>query len=145
LKGKVINALKKAYEPSYYGCKFDINSDSKLILQTPANGEIGEAFRNYPVNYFMILKQEEFKKLSIKFSCKEDPLTKQPLIMHFDHSEFVPFEDATNNDTLFKLSTRAYITENPNIQNLGDLSVTYQVLSSATAFIGVIKQYQKET
>ena len=50
LKGKVINALKKAYEPSYYGCKFDITSQAKPMLQSPSNGEIGEAFRNYPVN-----------------------------------------------------------------------------------------------
>ena len=63
----------------------------------------------------MILKQEDFNKLMIKFSCKEDPLTKQPLIMHFNHSEFVPFEDTSNNDTLFKLSARTYITDNPNI------------------------------
>jgi hypothetical protein len=28
LKGKVINALKKSYEPSYYGCQFDITSQA---------------------------------------------------------------------------------------------------------------------
>jgi len=56
LKGKVITALKKASQPSYYDCKFKIK-DHVPIMDSPSNGIVGEAFRNYPLNYFMILSK----------------------------------------------------------------------------------------
>ena len=56
LKGLVITALKKASEPSYYDCKFKIN-DHIPLMDSPSKGIVGEAFRNYPLNYFMILSK----------------------------------------------------------------------------------------
>ena len=59
LKGKVITALKKASEPSFYDCKFKIK-DQVPIMDSPQQGIAGEAFRNYPLNYFMILSKTQF-------------------------------------------------------------------------------------
>jgi hypothetical protein len=56
LKGKVITALKKASQPSYYDCYFKIK-DHVPIMDSPSKGIIGEAYRNYPLNYFMILSK----------------------------------------------------------------------------------------
>jgi hypothetical protein len=56
LKGKVITALKKASQPSYYDCKFKIK-DQEPLMDSPPKGMVGEAFRNYPLNYFMILSK----------------------------------------------------------------------------------------
>ena len=56
LRGKVITALKIASEPSYKDCSFNIK-DMIPILDSPSKGMVGEAFRNYPVNYFMIIKK----------------------------------------------------------------------------------------
>ena len=56
LRGKVITALKIASEPSYQDCKFNIK-ELVPILDYPSQGIVGEAFRNYPVNYFMIIKK----------------------------------------------------------------------------------------
>jgi hypothetical protein len=56
LKGLVITALKKASEPSYFDCKFNIDIERRWgSMDSPNNGIVGEAFRNYPLNYFIII------------------------------------------------------------------------------------------
>lgn len=102
---------------------------------------IGEAFRNYPLNYFMILSKSQFEDLKLTFESKEDPLTKKPFSHSFDHNDFATLDG----DCLFKLAARAHIDENPSGKNNSELAVKYQVLSKETAFIGVIKQDQKAT
>jgi hypothetical protein len=58
LKGLVITALKKASEPSYYDCNFNVEIENKWnFMDYPKNGIVGEAFRNYPLNYFMIVNK----------------------------------------------------------------------------------------
>ena len=44
LKGKVINALRRAVEPSLTACSFAYSV--KSILDAPLQGQIGEAFRH---------------------------------------------------------------------------------------------------
>jgi hypothetical protein len=56
LRGKVITALKIASEPSYYDCQFKIKG-LVPIMDSPGKGIVGEAFRNYSLNYFMIINK----------------------------------------------------------------------------------------
>jgi hypothetical protein len=58
LKGKVINALRRAVEPSLTGCSFSYSV--KPILDAPSAGLIGEAFRHDIIDQYLILTQEEF-------------------------------------------------------------------------------------
>ena len=58
LKGLVITALKKACEPSYHDCSFKmIDNWYHRGLESPNNGWAGEAFRNFPVNYYFTIKE----------------------------------------------------------------------------------------
>ncbi len=106
-------------------------------MDSPSKGIIGEAFRNYPLNFFMIMYKSQFEDLKLTFESKEDPLTKQPFSLNFNHSDF----DTLDGDCLFKLAARAHINEDD--KNNAAIAVKYQVLSKDTAFIGVIKQDQK--
>ncbi len=106
-------------------------------MDSPSKGIIGEAFRNYPLNFFMIMYKSQFEDLKLTFESKEDPLTKQPFSLDFDHSDFATLDG----DCLFKLAARAHINEDD--KNNAAIAVKYQVLSKDTAFIGVIKQDQK--
>lgn len=94
--------------------------------------------------------QEEFH---VSFLADEDPITKQPIEHNFSKDDF---ELLPSGDTLFKLAAKSKIEEiydtiedgkGINIaqltQEILSLSVTYQVLTKETAFIGVIKQDDK--
>ena len=106
-------------------------------MDSPSQGTVGEAFRNYPLNYFMILSKTQFENLKITFESKEDPLTKLPFALEFDQNDF----STLDGDSLFKLAARSYINESD--KNCSEVAVKYQVLSKDTAFIGVIKQDEK--
>jgi hypothetical protein len=80
---------------------------------------VGEAFRNYPLNYFFILKKSEFEKLKLTFESKEDPFTKKPLSLTVDTNEFKMIDG----DCLFKLAARALIEESTS--NNSDIALKY--------------------
>ena len=101
LKGKVINALRKAVEPSLKECKFVYSA--AVILDSPQAGLIGEAFRNELVSQFMILSRIQFEQLSLKFVCREDPVTKTPIDLEFSAADFRMLEPG---DQLFKLAAK---------------------------------------
>ena len=70
------------------------------------------------------------------FESKENPITKLPFSLKFDHSDFSRIEG----ESLFKLAARAHINQSGNDSSSENIAVKYQVLSSSTAFIGEIKQ-----
>lgn len=86
----------------------------------------------------MIIKKSQFENLKLTFESKKDPLTKLPFSIKFDQDDFSRVEG----ESLFKLAARAHLNESNN-NSSPDIAVKYQVLSSNTAFIGVIKQNDK--
>ena len=66
LSGQVIQALKKATQPSLMDCKFSW-SDKKI--------ELGEVFRNQLVQSYQILTKAEFDALKVRFTSSKDPIT----------------------------------------------------------------------
>jgi hypothetical protein len=58
LKAKVIEALRKALNPSLRGCKFTNQiPGGKPVVVTPENGSLGEVFRNDHVQELLILSR----------------------------------------------------------------------------------------
>lgn len=109
LKGKVISALRKAVEPSLKGCSFSYITESGApILESPFAGVIGEAFRNEPINQFLILNRTQFEQLRLQFKCKEDPVTKTAIEHSFESGDFKMLEPG---DFLFKLAAKSRVKE----------------------------------
>lgn len=73
LKGRVISALRKAVEPSLKECRFVYNLEP--LVESPALGLVGEAFRNDLVSQFLIINKAVFETLKLRFQCREDPVT----------------------------------------------------------------------
>jgi len=135
------------------------------MLHTPNGGQIGEAFRHDIISEYFIVNQEVFSAIKLKFLCKEDPTTQQPIDLSFDLSDFRILEPGEH---LFKLAAKARAKElydsiedkndndapqdfrnSINAESIKDeitrISVKYQVLTGETAFVGVIKQDDKTT
>ena len=79
LSGQVIEALKKATQPSLKQC--DLTWSNKKI-------QLGEVFRNQHIHSYQILSKEEFEALKLKFTAAEDPITRQPICLEFSASDF---------------------------------------------------------
>ena len=121
---------------------------------TPRSGQGCEAFRNELITNFAIMSTKQFfEEFHLSFLSDEDPITKQPIEHNFGKDDF---EMLSPGDTLFKLAAKSrtaelYETIEDNKgaaiqllkQEIVNLSVTYQLLTKETAFIGVIKQDDK--
>jgi hypothetical protein len=72
-------------------------------LEAPFAGIIGEAFRNELVDQYLIVNRDQFEALKLTFQCKEDPVTKSPISLEFESSDFKMLEPG---DSLFKLAVK---------------------------------------
>jgi len=81
LSGQVIEALRKATQPSLKDC--NLNWSTRKI-------ELGEVFRYQLVQSYQILTKTEFESLRLKFYSAKDPITGLPINLEFTSSNFEP-------------------------------------------------------
>jgi len=110
LKAKVIEALRKAINPSLQGCKFS-NNFAKIgapAVVTPEDGHIGEAFRHDSVQELLILSRKQFDDLQVNFHSDHDPVTKGPIDIPITPDQFRILEPGTS---LSKVAVKKRATE----------------------------------
>lgn len=74
LNGLVVTALSRASEPSLKGCKLEFAKHTE---------DIGEVFRNQLLTRCKIISRADFDSLTLKFTCKKDPVTGKPIEMQY--------------------------------------------------------------
>ena len=102
-------------------------------------------FRNETLYRSRIMSKEEFAKMTFEFSSEEDPVTKQAINFKFSSDEFRQVEDEAMAKAIFKSAANSEMSKVKASTKEKDMSIKYQVLSSQTAMIGVIKQKDKAT
>lgn len=90
------------------------------------------------------MTEEEFEKMTCKFTCALNTDTKEPMEHHFKRQDFKPL-DLEDPSVLFKLAAQQTLqnSEKINANNLEKYAVKYQVLSKHTNMIGVKKNKSK--
>lgn len=165
LKERVIEALKRASEPSLTGCSFSFGvqpQDQFRVVDPSQPVELNSLFRNELVRCFSIMTEEEFAKLQCSFKVGFDPATKKSSELKINRDQFKELKalesentsadsdenKALKNTSLFKLAAKTSIDkylENPRAEKKAVVkdSVKYQVLTKATAMVGIHRNKQK--
>ena len=83
LAGSVVTALSRALYPSLSDCNliWNFKDDQTKI-------DLGEVFYNQMISDYKIISKEQFQQLSLTFSSKEDPLTKEPFTKTYYLDDF---------------------------------------------------------
>ena len=138
LKAQVIDALQQASEPALTGCTFSFGKDLTSELFQPSRVvDVGNLFRNQLSTFFTVIRESDFEKICCDFSCKFDPSTKSSSSQKFEASQF----SEISGTHLFKLAAQREFKAGDTLS----LSLKYQVLSDATAFVGILKQTANST
>ena len=80
LGGKVIQALFKSLEPALEKCSLEINNQY-IEKET--------IFRGQLIRESRIISEKKFNDIKVKFECKNNPVTKEPMSLKFSRSDFV--------------------------------------------------------
>jgi len=136
LNSCVVQSLQKSSQPSLPDC----------VLQISGVGteNMGELFRNTLVTKSFFLTKSQLENFSASFKSRHDPVTKAPLEVNMSKQDFTQVTETDQVVTLFKMAGHEAIQKLSKGSRAG-LSVQYQVLSSDTSLVGVIKQKNKET
>lgn len=100
---------------------------------------MGEIFRNQLVQSYQILSKKQFDELKVRFTSSRDPVSGKPINLEFSAADFELSDIPT-----FKMAAHEKLRSLTGVKNT-ECSVKYQVLSTETAMVGVVKQKKKAT
>jgi hypothetical protein len=103
---------------------------------------VGDAMRHSLITYYAIVNKADVGKMGLTYTCDEDPFTKKRVSLKF---KVDTAKQIQNGNLLFKLAAKAHIKDLTDDKAKLKISLDYQVLSTVTALLGVVKQDQKLT
>ena len=72
-----------------------------------------------------LMKKDEFERMKFEFNSELDPVTKEPISLKFDSSDFRKVEDSEMAEALFKSAADSEMKKKRGTKDEIDISIKY--------------------